>query len=108
VSAEKLREAARLMKARAEAATQGPWGKGDPKANDGFWLTVGVWSGDPDNCHAECDRRQDAEHIASWDPAVALAVADWLDACALVTEVAPDRHKGLALAVARAYLGETP
>ena len=33
------------------------------------------------------------------------ALAAWLDACALVTEVAPDRHKGNALAVATAYLG---
>jgi hypothetical protein len=51
---------------------------------------------------------QDAEHMAAWRPAVAVAVAAWLDACALVTEVAPDRHKGNALAVARAYLGEDP
>lgn len=28
---------------------------------------------------AQWDRYKDAEHIASWHPAVALAVADWLD-----------------------------
>lgn len=35
-----------------------------------------------------------------------LAVADWLDACALVCEVKADAVKAHALTVARAYLGE--
>lgn len=111
-AAETLRRAAALMRERSEAATDGPWGCGEPHADDGFWLTVGVWSGDPDNCHAECDRRQDAAHIASWHPAVALAVADWLDATAKRWEYVADKpHLSVygghhALAVARTYLGE--
>ena len=65
---------------------------------------------------AECyidpaHRPYEAEHIASWHPLVALAVADWLDAAAERAE----RPGALALhslspgplAVARAYLGET-
>ena len=36
-----------------------------------------------------------------------LAVAQWLDACALVREVKADSAQALALAVARTYLGES-
>lgn len=59
--------------------------------------------------------RADADHISSWDPAVALAVADWLEQFAETMEaardfpgVSPDHLSGAAaaLAVARAYLGE--
>jgi hypothetical protein len=58
--------------------------------------------------------RHDAEHIASWHPAVALAVADWLDSLvdAMTNPDAPnsgvstDREERHALAVARAYLGD--
>jgi len=92
VSAETLRAAAALMRSRAEAATPGPWecygdhlvwpsDKG-PAANDPILAMVG--EAHDDSTH----------HIASWHPAVALAVADWLNACALVTEVAPDQAQG--------------
>lgn len=61
----------------------------------------------------------DAEHIASWHPAVALAVADWLDREAVeheryvsqavrdstVRTAYADERARHALAVARAYLG---
>lgn len=45
-------------------------------------------------------------HVASWHPAVALAVADWLDDAATLADETGriDRH---ALAVARAYIGES-
>lgn len=61
---------------------------------------------------------RDLDHLASWHPAVALAVADWLDAEALDAEgrerSGRDRTNcdvevyisPLVLAVARAYLGE--
>lgn len=85
MSAEILRKAASLMRERAEAATPGPWIPFDA----------------------------DADHIASWHPAVALAVADWLDATAddwdrstapiPVSDIRLDARA--ALAVARAYLG---
>ena len=48
-------------------------------------------------------------HIASWHPAVALAVADWLDlmARAMVgTSYGALPFEDAAVAVARAYLGE--
>ena len=58
----------------------------------------------------------DMRHIASWHPAVALAVADWLDAVAEAWPISePDYGLSVraeavghrqALAVARAYLGE--
>jgi hypothetical protein len=48
----------------------------------------------------QMDTSSTAEHIASWHPAVALAVADWLEATVLTDANAP-----FALAVARAYLG---
>ena len=98
VSAERLREAAALMRSRAESVTE---------ADPGDWYTTknidtpfGRWAGD-----------EDAAHIASWHPAVALAVADWLDASADVVdaEVRDRCGPGLgtrnALAVANAYLG---
>jgi hypothetical protein len=55
----------------------------------------------------------EAEHVASWHPGVALAVADWLDVKAANLERVEvlgyrDHDHGYALAVARAYMsGET-
>jgi hypothetical protein len=46
----------------------------------------------------------DAEHIASWHPAVALAVADWLDDTDTEGHH-PDESCCGACEVARAYLG---
>lgn len=84
MSAEKLREAAALMRERAEKATSDvcpAW-------------TSAVVRHIARNCDIDCeyldcehaddeapiwDRYDDAAHIASWHPAVALAVADWLD-----------------------------
>lgn len=86
MSAEILRRAASQMRERAEAV--------DPEAR---WLRLGQLTGE--------FNVPTAAHIASWHPAAALAVADWLDACALVMDVAPSSHKGNALAVARTYLG---
>ena len=112
VSAEVLREASALMRTRAEGASAGPWKRfGMAGVAGADWEIVDERRVECDGCNEPvallgCATNADALHIASWHPAVALAVADWLDACALVTEIAPDRHKGLALAVARAYLGE--
>jgi hypothetical protein len=125
VSAETLRRAAALMRERAEAATPGPW-----KMWDGWGPTsdglMGVARFGPDSgervfIHDEqrdlYASRGNWEHIASWHPAVALAVADWLDDTAnanerlapLITSSLPDGWdvtNRRALAVARAYLGE--
>jgi hypothetical protein len=105
MSAAILREAAALMRSRAEAATPGPW-EAAQGASGGVWVeapnTATIADIDIDySGHPEAD----GNHIASWHPAVALAVADWLNACALVKEVRAGSAQALALRVARAYLG---
>lgn len=116
MSAETLRKAAALIRERAEAAT-----------NDGYpWISRPHFS--RRNCQTVQTRGQvyvahyvtdaDGEHIASWHPAVALAVAEWLDATARESEIESDDPRlrnfftfgdtapeVAALAVARAYLG---
>lgn len=47
-------------------------------------------------------------HIDAREHATWLAVATWLDACALVIRVKPAAAKANALAVAAAYLGRQP
>jgi hypothetical protein len=117
MSADMLREAAALMRQRAEAAKPSPWGSG----------LMGVWSEETGYIassvheHNPCKEAiidgADRVHIASWHPAVARAVADWLEA----TAAENDAPEGSALAfanfctadalaaveVARAYLGRT-
>lgn len=106
--ADLLRRAAALMRERAEAATwtAAPWGVDEIGA---------VWAQEADGQPIPISSRStdaDAEHIASWHPAVALAVADWLDAEAeshRADLVGPFPsaccRMSQALAVARAYLG---
>lgn len=117
MSAEILREAASKMRERAEAATGGTWSSG------GVWWEN--WT-DPEGrlCHTpwptittgtlgseivgKVTTEADADYFASIHPAVALAVADWL-------EVTADRvntpaqatlpQRNAAIAVATAYLG---
>jgi hypothetical protein len=108
MSAETLRKAASLMRERAEKATPGPWVY-DLAYGERFY-SVGL---DESVLVAplahRIARRWDAVHIACMDPAVALAVADWLDITANRWESNPKYSGGPdALAVARAYLGEQP
>lgn len=106
MSADLLTRAAAAMRERAEAAQEGPWRRGDIDtfAEAGFHIDYtdvepGVCGGiDP----------ADAEHIASWHPAVALAVADWLDSEVNEWGELPHMLNPHSLAVARAYLGEQP
>jgi hypothetical protein len=99
------------MRERAVKATPGPWWHReniDPWSvrppDTGEWRPEVADVGDP----------RDAAHIASWHPAVALAVADWLDNTAAwwtrtaPGEPPPDPSVLEALAVARAYLGDQP
>ena len=123
MSAETLRRAAAKMRERAEAATPGPWSIVPGASN--VWrfpdegtptlVVNGVGGNVPARSRREA-RMTDAEHIASWHPAVALAVADWLDSHAEIHALrtcderlfAPRRRDLLpcpALALARAYLG---
>jgi len=108
MSAETLRRAAALMRERANSASDGPWTTGEyamSVMSNGSNILNGCCDGDGYTDHA------DAEHIASWHPAVALAVADWLDDEAGKSEwfkrgkpVYPESP--LARAVATTYLGE--
>lgn len=121
MSAGLLRRAAALMRERADAAIPPPWlaeGVGGIRMDgqrDGYQVMS------PPNRIARCqygnwNGRENAEHIASWHPAVALAVADWLDNEALVWDrVGPSAGVAatapayaLPVAVASAYLGERP
>lgn len=111
--AEVLREAAALMRERAEAASRshpGAWLVGDMEDEHATLYYVRTAQGGYDGAVSEVIASQSAAtHIASWDPAVALSVANWLDGVATAFEdgdhlLRPDR--GRALAVARAFLGE--
>ena len=109
MSASLLREAAALMRERAEAARDSA-----PKT----WDETGWAERDADwyEPHAMSSRKvasaHDSEHIASWHPAVALAVADWLDSEAAAHEgefwmdvASACCRMESAIAIARAYLG---
>lgn len=104
MSAETLRRAAALMRGRAEAAAAGPW-RAIP-ARDGLPAIVAAAAvlADVDESTA------DAEHIASWHPAVALAVADLLDYLAPLADGpwGPDSTIDRAVRIAETYLGGHP
>ena len=115
MSAEILRRAASLMRERAEGADKDTFSRSPWSAtifDDGrAWLKPAhiAMHGYPNT----------AEHIASWHPAVALAVADWLWEMANHEDIHGDinckqgclhptcRVSASALTVARAYLGES-
>lgn len=116
MSAEVLREAAALMRARAEGASGSPWSpiliEDEDGSADSYVISLAGLTSNWEDV-GESMVGQDAEHIASWHPAVALAVADWLDSTSSFVEMygeggAADRGYSLlrSLAVARAYLGE--
>jgi hypothetical protein len=102
VSADLLRRAAALMRDLAQAA-------------EGSFIEDEY--GYPARYICDGDAPELAAHIASWHPAVALAVADWLDSAASAhahfdgREISvfdlPGMDDTPALRVARAYLGET-
>lgn len=92
-AAEKLRRAAEVLRERAEAATPGPWTT--PDGNDEYINPTDVVSvGEPGKRWIICEHAgQDAPFIATMNPTVALAVADWLDDAASNQE-AFDRFDG--------------
>jgi hypothetical protein len=136
VSIETLRRAAALMRERAEAATPGPWAadpdtwhphghplgyrrvvSGEPNPISGIRMphlhtATLVPPGSPEDRAAMAD----AEHIASWHPAVALASAKALDEAAdayeeisgpnVLGDADADPLLAALIAQARAYLGE--
>jgi hypothetical protein len=95
MSAELLRRAATQMRERAEATSSVTELSGQEWHHVESLMGEGKWA-------------EDAEHIASWTPTVALAVADWLDLTATWFDGAPTSAEAeAALTVARAYLGES-
>lgn len=96
------------MRERAEAAIESPW-----SGPDQFGV---ITSADPEvqvhgedcGCGGGIGNESTAEHIASWHPAVALAVAGWLEHVSRIAEAKQCEPGDMvsALAVARAYLGE--
>jgi hypothetical protein len=124
-----IRRAAAHMRARAEAATPGPWIAKDSGRHVTIFGTQHRYVADAGVNHVDQVHR-DAAHIAAMHPGVALAVADWLDAEAaaheggmgvsdalrdLVAEVSASEYDvqvavstlKQAVAVARAYLDES-
>lgn len=114
-----IREAARLMRERAKAACPGPWFTNDQSARYGG-IVAASCDGHPEDrgygghLIGESMSPVNKEYIASWHPAVALTVADWLDAQARDLASAEGKRGAcdspgdvdMALRVARAYLGE--
>lgn len=100
--AERLREAARVMRARAEAATPGgPRWETEP--DDTLPSRAYIFPADSGSAIASAPV-DDAEHIASWHPAVALAVAELLMVCLRLWPMLPPGVRSRALAIADAYL----
>lgn len=118
MSADTLRRAAALMRERAEAATaRSPWASspvvlmGEDGIQEGLATVIAMDEPTDDGSVislTEAMMPSDAEHIASWHPAVALAVAAWLDnvAEAWRFSTAAPGSAVKALTVARTYLNE--
>lgn len=108
MTVERLRQAATLLRERAEAATPGPWpvsrGTGYMFGRD-----VGAEIG-------KAIRPSDATYMTTMSPPVALALADWLDHEAVVKINHDESPRGnfprarleRSLAVADAILGDRP
>lgn len=95
MSAELLRRAAAEMRKKAETATPGdwnPWGHAEPEEGcrcmscyepSWSWEIDKIDGPDclnsSDCLHVMHIKYEDADYISSWHPAVAMAVADWLD-----------------------------
>jgi hypothetical protein len=119
MTAELLRRAAAKMREAAEGATPGPWSEWGVQPLDGErYDAIGNDETEREVCSFAPSSQASADswHIASWHPAVALAVADWLDDHAAFAEQAAkdferpellDAPDPLADKVARLYLGES-
>jgi hypothetical protein len=113
VTADGLRKTAALMRRRAIAATEGDWQPRTDTRESGL-------ATQPEPVRTErvvtdhagiaiCATAADAEHIASWHPDTALAVADWLEEMARFWE-SPSfpQLKHAAVDVVLTYLREVP
>lgn len=110
---DELRAAAARMRALAEAATPRPWEAwSGASAGGGEYVssreyTFGISPGLSGETGFKIAQR-DAQHIAAWNPVVALAVAEWLEATA--DRVGSHSWTGSpsALKVARAFMRNVP
>ena len=123
MTADTLRRAAALMRERAEAATGGRWAHDTEGAvrSTAIVASGSKWTAKryggcvvnrPSNPVDGSRANANADHIASWHPAVALAVADLLDAHADAElgdgyDESRDLTLQYLLRIARAYLGES-
>lgn len=105
---ETIREAVRRIREDAGAATPGPW-VADVRRDGRAWIDLPGIDGHAWGMHGF---GANARHIAGWHPAVALAVADWLNSflAGQLDETAISWRLGSeawhALDVARAYLNQ--
>ncbi|AKU15779.1 hypothetical protein [Luteipulveratus mongoliensis] len=76
MNAERLREAAKVLRERAAAATAGPWYSDPTLYNVVF---SGRGSGDDVAVSEDFDKRADAEYIATMHPGVGIGMAKLLD-----------------------------
>ena len=117
MSAETLRRAAALMRERATDARAGTWLTAPSDLTPDATLVLADWQHEPRRV-ATCagslpeGNLANADHIASWHPAVALAVADCIDAALCYfdpdefSEAEREMHDSL-LTLARTYLNES-
>jgi hypothetical protein len=102
MSADLLRQAATVLRERADAATPGPWTALPGAGNVWRFPDEGSPSLIARGGH-EGPSPADAAYIATMHPGVGHALADWLD-----NEASIMGDHLAALVVARAVLGETP
>lgn len=111
--AAELREAAKRLRKLATAATPGPWSVTEQHGRDiadEAWSDVRVSSPAGDVAITYLSNvieggDENEAYIASMHPAVALAVADWLDRFADLLYCYGPAEFDHALAIARAFLG---
>lgn len=105
MSADLLRRAATKIREEAQAATPGPWEVVIDHHREFECPEVSVWSQHEqayvtEDVHTGNSQfKANAEHVATWQPDVAVAVADWLDATATDLDEsslldAPDSDEG--------------
>ena len=82
MSADRLREAAKVLRERAERVTPGPWEAFRRGDADGPFGVCAETVGDLDQDVYYGSGRADAIYIATMHPGVGLALADWLDTAA--------------------------
>lgn len=102
-----MRRAARLMRARAEVATEGTWSQDEDNPGDVIAFQMdpsGQFDDDQETVVDGLFSTADAAHIASWGPAVAVSVAFWLEAAADAWDEGMCWEE--AAVVARLFLGE--